>query len=215
MSALLRDDPLIVREGALAEDWKRLRAMNRPEAPKASSPDRVARRIAELAALLGVSVKTIKRKVADATLQLTQALGVCRARVPTSRCLRPQRREPRSATAPPSPSLQAQTRVRTPKSGPVGRVAVRQTGGGPRCGPSFSEHEIEKLSNHGGVNRHWRRPFRYLYLEARAALPLRATPLAPRRPWSTFATSDSRQSQARRSRSASSPMSTAPALEPA
>ena len=65
--------------------------------------------------------------------------------------------------------------MRTPKSGPVGRVAVRQTGGGPRCGPSFSEHEIEKLSNHGGVNRHRRRPFRYSYPEARAALPLRTT----------------------------------------
>ena len=66
---------------ALGEDCKRLRAMNRPEAPKAFSPDRVACRIAELAAPLGVSVKTIKRKVADATLRLTQALGVCRARV--------------------------------------------------------------------------------------------------------------------------------------
>jgi hypothetical protein len=81
MSAVRRDGPPIVREGALGEDWKRLRAMNRPEAPKASSPDRVTCRIAELAAPLGVSVKTIKRKVADATLQLTQALGVCRARV--------------------------------------------------------------------------------------------------------------------------------------
>ena len=81
MSALRRDEPPIVCKGALGEDWKRLRAMNRPEAPKAFSPDRVACRIAELAALLGVSVKTIKRKVADATLQLTQALGVCRARV--------------------------------------------------------------------------------------------------------------------------------------
>ena len=79
MSALRRDEPPIVRKGALGEDWKRLRAMNRSEAPKASSPDRIACRIAELAALLGVSV--IKRKVADATLQLTQALGVCRARV--------------------------------------------------------------------------------------------------------------------------------------
>ena len=79
--ALWRDEPPIGRKGALAEDWKRLRAMNRSEAPKASSPDRVTCRIAELAALLGVSVKTIKRKVADATLQLTQALGVCRARV--------------------------------------------------------------------------------------------------------------------------------------
>jgi DNA-directed RNA polymerase specialized sigma24 family protein len=47
----------------------------------ASSPDRVTYGIAELAALLGVSVKRIKRRVADATLQLTQALGVCRARV--------------------------------------------------------------------------------------------------------------------------------------
>ena len=81
MSALQRDEPPIVRKGALGEDWKRLRAMNRSEAPKASSPDRVTCRIAELAALLGVSVKTIKRKVADAALQLTQALGVCRARV--------------------------------------------------------------------------------------------------------------------------------------
>jgi hypothetical protein len=69
MSALRRDGPPIVRKGALGEDWKRLRATNRSEAPKASSPDRVACRIAELAALLGVSVKTIKRKVADGTLR--------------------------------------------------------------------------------------------------------------------------------------------------
>lgn len=82
MSALPRDGPPIVCKGALGEDCKRLRAMNRPEAPpKAFSPDRAACRIAELAALLGVSVKTIKRKAADAALQLTQALGVCRARV--------------------------------------------------------------------------------------------------------------------------------------
>ena len=58
--------------------------MNRPEAPKASSPDRIACRIAELAALLGASVKMIKRKVADATLQLTEVLGVRRARVQRS-----------------------------------------------------------------------------------------------------------------------------------
>jgi hypothetical protein len=76
-----RDEPPIVRKGALGEDWKRLRAMNRLEAPNAFSPDRVTCRIAELAAPLGVSVKAIKRKVADATLQLTQALGVCRAGV--------------------------------------------------------------------------------------------------------------------------------------
>jgi hypothetical protein len=84
MSALRRDEPPIVREGVLGEDWKRLRAMNQSEAPKASSPDRITCRIAELAALLGASVKMIKRKVADATLQLTQVLGVCRARVQRS-----------------------------------------------------------------------------------------------------------------------------------
>ena len=81
MSTVRPQGPPIVRKGALGEDWKRLRAMNRSEAPQASSPDRITCRIAELAALLGVSVKTIKRKVADARLQLTQALGVCRARV--------------------------------------------------------------------------------------------------------------------------------------
>ena len=183
MAARGRGEPPIVRAGALGEDWKRLRAMNRPEAPKASSPDRIACRIAELAALLGASVKMIKRKVADATLQLTGGPRGPPRPSPTERCLRPRRREPRSAAAPPSPRqphLQAQTRVRIAKSGPVGRVAVRQTGGGPRCGPSFSEHEIEKLSNHSGVNPPLAPTILGIsYPDARAALPLRATSLAP------------------------------------
>ena len=119
MSALRRDEPPIVRKGALGEDWKRLRAMNRSDAPKASAPES----------------------------------NVALLKAPAARAAEPYR----TPVAPSAP-LQAQTRMRTPKSGPVGRVAVRQTGGGPRCGPSFSEHEIEKLSNHGGVNRHWRRP---------------------------------------------------------
>ena len=77
--------------------------MNRPEAPKASSPDRIACRIAEIAALLGASVKMIKRKVADATLQLTGGPRGLPRPSPTERCLRPQRREPRSAAAPRRP----------------------------------------------------------------------------------------------------------------
>jgi excisionase family DNA binding protein len=55
--------------------------MNAPKPPApapnpALQPERLGYRVDELAPLLGVSVRTIKRRVADGTLKSTKALGV-------------------------------------------------------------------------------------------------------------------------------------------